>query len=87
MKRKVLIILSDRLNPRKKTRYVEMDCDEKGTVLRENFIRSLPRVPRYDEVWENDEGRKSTVSCHRFTHKYRHRLEKPPCRAKKRKSL
>ncbi len=86
MKRKILVILSDRLNPRRKPRYVEMDCDETGKVLRESFVRSLPRVPHYDEVWENDENRKSTVSCHRFTRKYRHRLEKPSRRAKSRKS-
>ena len=77
MKRKVMVILSDRLNKQRKPRYVEMVCDKAGTILSERFIRSLPRVPKYDEVWENDEGRKDTASCNRFSRKYRHPLEKP----------
>ena len=85
MKRKILVILSDRLNRLRKPRYVEMDCDEKGTILHERFIRSLPNVPRYDEVWENDEGKKSTIACNRFKRKYRHKLEKPPRPVKSRK--
>ena len=86
MKRKILVILSDRLSPLRKPRYVELDCDETGAILHECFIRSLPRVPRYDEVWENDEGRKDTASCNRFSRKYRHPLEKPRSATKKRKS-
>ena len=85
MKRQILVILSDRFNRLKKPLYVEMICDAKGTVFSESYIRSLPKVPRYDEVWENDEGRKKTVDCHRFKRKYRHRLEKPQQLKKSRK--
>lgn len=85
MKRKILVILSNRLNPQKKPRNVEMICDEEGTILRERVLRSLPRVPSYDEVWENDEGRTSTAACNRFKRKYRHKLEKPRQEVRKRK--
>jgi hypothetical protein len=77
MKRKVLVILSNRLNRLQKPRYIEVDCDEKGSVLKEHRLRSQPRQPRYHEVWENDDGKTDFASCHSFKRKYRHPLEKP----------
>jgi hypothetical protein len=85
MKRKVLVILSDRLSPLRKPRYVEMVCDQNGTVFSERYLRGRPAAARYDEVWENDEGRKRTVDCHCFKRRYRHKFEKPKVAAKKRK--
>ncbi|MBI4327638.1 MAG: hypothetical protein HY674_20595 [Chloroflexi bacterium] len=76
MKRKILVILSHRLNPSQKARFVELNCDDKGNILKERPLRSQPREPRYDEVWENDEGKRSMSSCHRFRRRYRHALEK-----------
>jgi hypothetical protein len=76
MKRKVLVILSNRWSPTAKRRYLEVECDEQGTVLKEHALRSEPREPRYDEVWENDEGRTEFASCHRFKKKYGHKLQK-----------
>jgi hypothetical protein len=77
MKRKVLVILSNRLNRNQKVRYLELDCDDKGNILKERTLRSEPREARYAEVWENDDGKTSFTSCNRFKRKYRHRLEKP----------
>ena len=77
MKRKVLVILSNRLNRFQEPRYIEVDCDEKGSVLKERRLRRPPRVARYHEVWENDDGKTDFTSCHSFKRKYRHALEKP----------
>ena len=77
MKRKVLVILSNRLNRLQKPRYIEVDCDEKGSVLKEHRLRRQPREPRNHEVWENDDGKTDFGSCHRFKRKYGHALEKP----------
>ena len=76
MKRKVLVILSNRLNRNQKVRYVALDCDDKGNILKEHPLRSEPRDPRFDEVWENDDGKTEMSSCNRFKRKYRHKLEK-----------
>lgn len=76
-KRTVLVILSNRLDRLKKPRYVEVKCDEKGNILKEQTLRSVPREPRFDEVWENDDGKTSLSSCTSFKRKYRHALEKP----------
>lgn len=76
-KRKVLVILSNRLNRLQPPRYIEVECDEKGTVLKEETLKRPPRVPCYDEVWENDDGKTSFSSCTSFKRKYRHPLEKP----------
>ncbi len=62
MKRKVLIILSNRWNRLQKPRYLELDCDEKGNILKERKLRSQPREPRFDEVWENDEAKTDFTS-------------------------
>ena len=70
------MILSNRLNPRQKVRFVELDCDDKGTILKENPLRSQPRKPLYHEVWESDQGKMSLSSSYRMKRKYRHPLEK-----------
>ena len=77
MKRKVLIILSNRWNRNQKLKFLELDCDREGTILKERSLRSEPRQPRYDEVWENDEGRTEFASCHKFKRRYGHKLQKP----------
>ena len=84
MKRKVLIILSNRLNRLQKARFIELDCDNEGNIHKERPLRSQPREPRYHEVWENDDGKTDFTSCHSFKRKYRHALEKPKSRAAKR---
>jgi hypothetical protein len=75
-KRKVLVMLSNRLDRWQKVRFLEIVCDEKGTILKEKPLRGQPRRPAYDEVWENDEGRTEFASCHRFKRRYGHKLEK-----------
>ena len=76
MKRKILVILSNRLNRNQKVRFLELDCDDKGDILKEKALRAEPREPRYDEVWENDDGKTDMASCHSFKRKYRHKLER-----------
>jgi hypothetical protein len=75
--RTILVILSNRLNRAQPVRFLELTCDDKGNILQERRLRSEPRAPRYDEVWENDDGKTEFSSCNRFKRKYRHRLEKP----------
>jgi len=77
MKRKILVMLSNRLNRMQKVRYLELDADDKGNILKQRPLRSQPRKARFDEVWENDEGKPDMSTCHRFKRKYRHPLEKP----------
>ncbi len=77
MKRKVLVILSNRLNRLQAPRYVEVDCDDKGNILKEHRLRGLPKTASYDEVWENDDGKPDMSFCRSFKKKYRHPLEKP----------
>ena len=84
MKRKVLVILSNRLNRSQKARYIELDCDNEGNILKERSLRSQPREPRFHEVWENDDGKTEFASCHSFKRRYRHALEKPKGRSAKR---
>jgi hypothetical protein len=76
MKRKVLVILSNRWHPSQKPRFVELSCDEKGNILKERPLRSRPRKPGYDEVWESDEGKTSLSSAYRLKRKYGHALER-----------
>jgi hypothetical protein len=76
MKRKILVILSNRLNRSQKARFIELDCDEKGNIFKERPLRRPPREPRYHEVWENDDGKTSLSSCFNMKRKYRHPLEK-----------
>jgi len=75
-KRKVLIILSNRWNRLQPPKFLEVDCDEDGTIYKERKLRSQPREARYDEVWENDEAKTDFASCHRFKRKYGHKLQK-----------
>jgi hypothetical protein len=75
-KRKILVILSNRLNPSQKARFVELDCDDKGNILKEKPLRRPPREPLYHEVWESDQGKTSLSSSYRMKRKYRHPLEK-----------
>jgi hypothetical protein len=75
--RKILVILSNRVDRNGKKRFLELDADEKGNILKEKPLRSEPRKPLFDEVWENDEGKTDMASCNRFSRKYRHWLEKP----------
>ena len=77
MKRKISVILSNRLDRNQKIHFLEVDCDDKGNILKEHSLRAEPREPRYDEVWENDEGKSDMSSCHKFKRRYRHKLEKP----------
>jgi len=76
MKRKILIILSNRYNRTQKPRCLELDCDDQGNILKQRRLRGLPAQPRYHEVWENDEGRTEFDSCHTFRRHYRHKLQK-----------
>ena len=74
--RRVLVILSNRLNRMQKPRYLEIECDETGAIHSEKPLRSEPREARFDEVWENDQGKTDFASCHRFSRKYGHKLQK-----------
>lgn len=76
MRRTVLVILSNRLNRNQKIRYFEVSCDNEGQILAEKPLRTAPRAARFDEVWENDDGKTSMSSCNRFKRKYRHPLER-----------
>ncbi len=76
-KRTILVILSNRLDPRQTARFWEVDCDDQGNILKERKLRARPRQPRYDEVWENDDGKTAMSSCNRFKRRYRHPLQKP----------
>jgi hypothetical protein len=75
-KRTILVILSNRFNRSQKPRYLELDSDDKGTILEERPLKRAPRKPVYDEVWENDEGKSDLSSSHSLKRKYRHPLEK-----------
>ena len=75
MKRKILIILSNRWNRSQKPRFLELDCDAEGNILKQRPLRGLPRKPHYQEVWENDEGRADFASCHSFRRQYGHKLQ------------
>jgi hypothetical protein len=74
--RTVLVILSNRLNRFQKPRFIEVTCDEKGNILNQRPLRNEPRRPRFDEVWENDDGKTDWASCHSFKRKYGHALQK-----------
>ncbi len=75
-KRKILVILSNRLNFFQKPRYIEFECDDKGNIFDEHPLKSLPREARFDEVWENDDGKTEMSSCNRFKRKYGHPLQR-----------
>ncbi len=77
MKRKILVILSNRWSRSQPPRFLELDADDEGNILKQRPLRSRPRQPAYHEVWENDEGKTSLDSCHRIKRKYGHPLERP----------
>src|SRR5215472_15362194 len=77
MKRKILVILSNRWNRSQQARFLELDADDEGNILKERLLRAPPRQATYHEVWENDEGKTSLNSCHRIKRKYGHKLERP----------
>ena len=77
MKRKVLVILSNRWALTQPPRFLELDCDAEGNIHKQKRLRAAPRLPRYDEVWENDEAKTDFASCHSFKRKYGHKLQKP----------
>jgi len=74
--RKILVILSNRLSPTQKAKWLELDSDETGAIHKQHALRTQPRNARYDEVWENDEGKTDFASCYRFKRKYGHKLQK-----------
>ena len=75
-KRKVLVILSNRLDRNQKSHFLELTCDAEGKILKELPLRTQPREPVFDEVWQNDEGRTEFASCHKFKRLYGHKLQK-----------
>jgi hypothetical protein len=85
-KRKILVILSNRVDRNARKRFLEIAADEKGNIHDEKKLKSEPRKAVYDEVWENDEGKTDMVSCNRFSRKYRHKLEKPKSEAPAKKA-
>jgi hypothetical protein len=70
----VLVILSNRLDPKWKTRYYEIDSEKDGSVLREVQLKRTPKKAVYDEVWENDDGKTDIDSCTRMKRHYKHSL-------------
>jgi hypothetical protein len=86
MKRKILIILSNRWNRTQKPRVLELDCDAEGNILKQRRLRGMPSKPIYHEVWESDEGRTDFDSCHNFRRKYGHKLERPKTQSPKTRS-
>ena len=77
MKRRVLVILSNRLNRNQKARFFELECKNDSTILKERRLPRPPREPRYDEAWENDDGKTAISPRTSFKRKYRHPLEEP----------
>ena len=75
--RKVLVIFSNRWNRSQAPKFLELDCDPEGNILKEAKLRSEPKERRFDEVWENDEGKNEFAACHKFSRKYSHKLQKP----------
>jgi hypothetical protein len=74
--RKILVILSNRYAPSQPVKHIELDCKIDGTVAKEKSLRGQPKDSRFDEVWVNDEGKRSLDDCVRFKRVYRHALEK-----------
>ena len=75
--RNVLVILSNRYLPSQPARYIELVCKSDGTILEERPLKGKPREARFDEVWQNDENKKTVADCTRIKRFYRHALEKP----------
>ena len=77
MKRKILVILSNRWDRNQKPRFLELQCDAAGNILKERPLRGQPRQASYHEVWENDENKSDLAACNRIKRKYGHKLERP----------
>ncbi len=75
--RMVLAILTNRFIRSQKPRFIELSCEPDGTILKESVLRSEPAEAIYDEVWTNDEGKKSLDTCARMSRLYRHPLQRP----------
>jgi hypothetical protein len=75
-RRRVLVILKNRFTPTKPGHYVELECAPDGAIHKEKVLRREPKQPAYDEVWVNDEGKRSINDCTRFKRIYRHALER-----------
>jgi hypothetical protein len=75
--RTVLVMLKNRFTPLEAPRFVEIVCQQDGTILQEKVLRSEPKEARFAEVWFNDEVKKSIADCTRFKRIYRHKLEAP----------
>ncbi len=73
-KRLVLIILSNRLHFHAKKHFIELTCNREGDIASQRRLPRAPTKARFDEVWENDEGRSDFDSCHSFKKKYTHKL-------------
>jgi hypothetical protein len=76
MKRRVLVILSNRWNRSQEPRYFEILADKDGNILKETKLRAPPTKPIYDEVWENDENKDSVAAALSIKRRYPHKLEK-----------
>lgn len=75
--RKVLVILSNRFRPTEEPRFLEILCQEDGTILKERRLARRPVKPVFDEVWENNDARQSLDSCRSVKRHYKHPLIKP----------
>jgi hypothetical protein len=77
MKRQILVILKNRFNPSQAAKYIELECKSDGSILKEQVLKRVPREAKYEEVWENNEGKTELASCMRMSKKYTHPLIKP----------
>ena len=75
-KRTVLAVLTNRFNRNQKPRFVELNCKSDGSILKERVLSREPTKAIYDEVWSNDEGKKSLDTCARMSRLYGHPLQK-----------
>ncbi len=75
-RRKILLVLTNRWNRNQKPVFVELEADNQGAIHEHRPLRAQPKKPLYDEVWENDEGRREWAECNKFKRKYSHPLEK-----------
>jgi len=75
--RVVLAILTNRFIRSQKPRFIELSCKPDGTILKERVLRAEPTEAIYDEVWTNDEGKKSLDTCARMSRLYGHPLQRP----------
>jgi hypothetical protein len=74
--RKILVILTNRVQRSQRPRYIELVADDQGNVLKERLLRARPAKPVFDEVWENDDGKDDWTACKGFRRRYPHPLEK-----------